>query len=228
MFSNPLKQAAEEYLYTSDNSVREKTKQQLIRAGSNAVAPLINALTVTLRKLNSASWGKKTINAITEALIEQGVLGGEYADMMRDQARQMSDEDEGMSLAQVMHSQKAVAHTWQVISQIGENAIRALFLLVNGRDKRLCLAALLALSSEENPSNLILNLVVTSVPFHKTFSNDPMEYVTQMLIAYPLVLRGDQRVCEIIAQLCDATNNTESEFYESVINEAIYMIAKSK
>lgn len=229
MFSNPLKQAAEEYLSTSDSSVRERTMQQLIRAGSSAVAPLIDALIVTLRKLNSASWGKKEMEAFFEEVISRDLVGGEYADMLREQIRQTPDKSgDGMSMAQVMFSREAVAHTWQVISQIGESAIRALFTLVNGRDKRARLAALLALSAEENPSRLILNLVATSAPFHQTFSNDPMEAAAQVLTLRTLGLSGDRHAGEAIAQICAANNATESEFYEGVVDEAIYLIAKSK
>ena len=125
MFSNPLKQAAEGYLYTDDNSERERSKQQLIRAGSSAVAPLIDGLIVTLRKLNSASWGKKEVQGFTDA-VEQ-YLGDEFAEMLRQQNRDMPDrEGDGMSMAQVMFSREAATRTWQVVSQIGESAIRAL------------------------------------------------------------------------------------------------------
>jgi hypothetical protein len=227
MFSNPLKQAAEDYLYTDDDSVRERTKQQLVRAGSSVVAPLIDALIVTLRKLNSASWGKSEMQAFTDAVAE---MLGPYADRMRQEINAMPDrEGDGMSMAQVVFSREAVEHTWQVISQIGESGIRALFMLINGRDKHLRLAAMLALSAEENPSRLILNLLMTSAPFlQETHSDDLIEDRMQLLILRTLGLSGDRHASEMIDQSCRALNMTESEFYEEIINEAIYLIAKSK
>ena len=125
MFSNPLKQVAEEYLYTDDNSVRERTKQQLIRAGSSAVAPLIDALIVTLRKFNSASWGKKRMEIFADVMIKEGLLGGKYADMMKEQIHEMpNQEGDGISFMQSKVSRDARDCAWQVISQIGESAIK--------------------------------------------------------------------------------------------------------
>lgn len=227
MFSNPLKQAAEGYLYTDDNSERERSKQQLIRAGSSAVAPLIDGLIVTLRKLNSASWGKKEVQGFTDA-VEQ-YLGDEFAEMLRQQNRDMPDrEGDGMSMAQVMFSREAATRTWQVVSQIGESAIRALFTLVNGRDKHIRLAALLALSAEDDPSRLVLNLLNASAPYRAPLSEDPVESMAQWLIVGTLGLGGDRQAGEMIDKFCRLENITENEFYEGAVGQGIYLIAKSR
>lgn len=225
MFSNPLKQAAEEYLYTSDEAVRERTKQQLVRAGPSAVAPLVNALIVTFRRLNSASWGKSELQSFADATAE---FLGPYADQLRQQLNDMPDSGDGMSMAQVMFSREACSNAWQVILQFGEQGIRALFNVINGRDKRLCLAALLALSAEENPSRFILNLLMTSAPAQENFSDKPIESMTQTLVLRTLGLSGDSKAREMIVEFARGNNITEGEFYEGAVNQSIYLLAKSR
>lgn len=229
MFSNPLKQAAEEYLYTNDDSARERAKSQLVRAGSKAVGPLIDALSVTFRKLSSAAWGKRDLTNYVDEVERRGILSGDYLDKLREDIRGMPDsKGPGMSMASSIYSRKACSYAWQVISQIGEDAVRSLFSFVNGRDKRARLTALLALSAEENPSRLVINLVATSKPFHEDFSNDPMEAAAQMLTLRTLGLSGDRRAQEMITQFCAANSVTENEFYDGLIDQAIYLLLESK
>ncbi len=223
MFSNPLKQAAEEYLYTNDSSVRERTRQQLVRAGSSAVAPLIDALIVTLRKLKSASWGKSQMQAYADAVSE---FLGPYADQLRQEINAMPDrEGDGMSIAQAMFSREACEKAWQVISQMGESGVRALFALINGRDTRVRLAAMLALSMEENPSRYILSSLATSAPFQKGFSSE-IEVAAGLLALRIMAASGDRRAREMLDQYGRELGVGGSEFADALIDQAILLLAK--
>lgn len=226
MFSNPLKQAAEEYLYTNDSTVRERTQQQLVLAGARTVAPLIDALILTLRKLSSASWDRKKMDDFADALEDSGVLGGQYLELFRQQIKEIPDrEGDGMSMAQAMFSRKACSYAWQVISQIGESGIRALFNLINGRDKRVRLAAMLALSTEENPSRFILNSLMTSAPFQKTQSSE-IETAAGLLVLRMMALSGDRRARELLDASGQKLGLSGSEFAEMLIDQSILLLAK--
>jgi hypothetical protein len=223
MFSNPLKQAAEEYLYTNDSMVRERTRQQLICAGTSVVAPLIDALIVTLRKLKSASWSKSQMQAYTDAVAE---FLGPYADKMRQEINAMPDrEGDGMSMAQAMFSREACNHTWQVISQIGESGVRALFTLINGRNKRVRLAAMLALSTEENPSRFILNSLMTSAPYQETSSSE-IEMAAGLLVLRMMAMSGEQRAKEMLGEFGEKGGLSGSEFADALIDQGILLLAK--
>lgn len=224
MSSNPLKQVAEEYLDTDDEAVRERTRQRLVRAGASAVAPLIDALLVTLCKLKSASWDKRQMQEFVDAVAE---LVGPYADQLRQKlVDTMPDhEGDGMSIAQAMFSREACDKAWQVISQIGESGVRALFALINGRDHRVRLAAMLALSMEENPSRYILNSLATSAPFQKGFSSE-IEVAAGLLALRMMALSGEQRAKEILAQYGRELGLSGNEFADALIDQAILLLAK--
>lgn len=223
MFSNPLKQAAEEYLYTNDDSVRKRTRQQLVRAGASAVAPLIDALIVTLRKLKSASWGKSQMQAYADAVSE---FLGPYAEQFRQEINAMPDrEGDGMSMAQAMFSREACSLAWQVIAQIGESGVRALFTLVNGRDKRVRLAAMLALSMEEYPSRFILNSLAVSATFQQGFSSE-IEVAAGLLALRIMALSGDQRAKEMLERYGRELGVSGSGFADALIDQGILLLAK--
>jgi len=229
MFSNPLKQVAEEYLYTDDNSVRERTKQQLIRAGSSAVAPLIDALIVTLRKFNSASWGKKRMEIFADVMIKEGLLGGKYADMMKEQIHEMpNQEGDGISFMQSKVSRDARDCAWQVISQIGESAIKALFVIVNDRDKLKRLTAAFALSAEEHPSRFVVNSIITFMPILQKLGGDEIGEVTGGLLVRTLALSGDKNAIELMSDIARRGDINYDECNEMMIDGAIILIAKSR
>ena len=229
MFSNPLKQVAEEYLYTDDNSVRERTKQQLIRAGSSAVAPLIDALIVTLRKFNSASWGKKRMEIFADVMIKEGLLGGKYADMMKEQIHEMpNQEGDGISFMQSKVSRDARDCAWQVISQIGESAIKALFVIVNDRDKLKRLTAAFALSAEEHPSRIVVNSIITFMPILQKLGGDEIGEVTGGLLVRTLALSGDKNAIELMSDIARRGDINYDECNEMMIDGAIILIAKSR
>lgn len=223
MFSNPLKRVAKDYLYTNDSAVRERTRQQLVRAGATAVAPLIDALIVTLRKPKSASWGKKEMQEFVDAVAE---FLGPYADQMRQEINAMPDrKGDGMSIAQAMLAREACDKAWQVISQIGESGVRALFTLINGRNRRVRLAAMLALSMEESPSRYILNSLMTSVPFQKGFSNET-EMAAGLLALRIMALSGERRAREMLDEYGQELGLSGSTFADALIDEAILLLAK--
>lgn len=223
MFSNPLKQIAEEYLSTTDSKVRETTQRQLIRAGSSAIPPLIDALIVTLPKFNSASWGNKEIGAFVNAMEE---FLGPYADRMRQEINATPDrQGDGMSMAQATLSREACSHVWQVISQIGESGVRALFTLINGRDKRVRLATMLALSTEENPNRFILNSLITSAPYQETFSSE-IEMATGFLMLRMVAMSGDQRASSVLKEYGQKAGMSGSELADALIDQGILLLAK--
>jgi hypothetical protein len=223
MFSNPLKQAAEEYLYTNDSTVRERTEQQLVRAGTNAVAPLIDALILTLRKLKSSSWGKSELLDYADTVAD---LLGAYADQMREEINAMpNSEGDGMSMAQATFSREACHQAWQVISQIGESGVRALFTLINGRDKRVRLAAMLALNSEENPNRFIINSLMTSAPYLEPHPSE-IETVAGLLVFRIKALSGDQEAKERLDEYGQKLGLSGSEFANVLIDKSILLLAK--
>lgn len=223
MFSNPLKQAAEKYLSTSDNMERERNRQQLVRAGASAVSPLIDALIVVLRNLKSASWGKREMSEYADAIAE---FLGPYAEHMRREIEAMPDrQGNGMSMAQAMLSREACDKAWQVISQIGESGVRALFALINGRDARVRLAAILALSIEENPSRYILNSLATSAPFQRGFSSE-IEVAAGLLALRIMASSGDRRATEMLDQYGREFGMRGSEFADALIDQGILLLAK--
>jgi len=227
MFSNPLKQAAEEYLSTKDDAVRDQFKQQLIRAGSSAVAPLVDALIVRFRQLSANVMGKKEMDALTDEMERQGILTGTYLEELREQFRDTPDrKGPGMSIASALYSIEACSRAWQVISQIGELGVRALFDLINGRDKRMRLAAVLAFSGEENPSRFLVNSLMISAPFQEVSSGSDLENATQMLAVRTLALSGDRHAQDIIEQFCSANNVSETEFRNDFVERCIYLLLK--
>lgn len=229
MFSNPLKQVAEEYLYTSDSSVREQTQRQLIRAGSSAIPLLMDALIVTLRKFNSASWGKKRMEIFADVMIKKGLLGGKYADMMKEQIREMSNQEgDGISFMQTKISREARDFAWQVISQIGESAIKALFVIVNDRDKLKRLTAAFALSAEEHPSRFVVNSIITFMPTLQKLGGDEMGEATVGLLIRTWSLSGDKNAIELMSDIAQHGEMSYDECNEMIIDVAMTLIAKSK
>lgn len=134
-------------------------------------------------------------------------------------------EDEGMSVAQAMFSREACNKAWQVISQIGESGVRTLFALINGRDQRVRLAAMLVLSMEENPSRYILNSLATSVPFQEGFSNET-EAIAGLLALRIMALGGNWRSREILDEYGRKLGLSGSDFANALIDQAIFLLAK--
>ncbi|MEM4203884.1 MAG: hypothetical protein QXS54_07430 [Candidatus Methanomethylicaceae archaeon] len=221
MFLEPLRQAAENYLYTNDGAIQEQTRQQLVHAGTSAVVPLIEALLVTLRKFKSASWGKRQMQDFVDMVAE---FVGPYADELRREIEGMPDrEGEGLSMAQSVFSRQACERAWQVISQIGESGVRALFALVNGKDQRVRLAAMLVLNMEENPSRYILNALATSAPFQKEISSE-VDAVAGLLALRIMALSGERRAREMLDQYGREFELSGSDFADALIDHAIFLL----
>ncbi len=227
MFSNPLKQAAEDYLYTNDSSVRERTQQQLLSAGPGAVAPLIDALIITLRKLKSASWGKREMGAYVNAIGQY--LGDQYSEMLRQQLRGMPDRDSGgISLMHAALGREARAHAWQIISQLGESGVRTLFTIINSRDKLRRVSATLILSAEERPNRFIVNSILTSTPFQETFGGTEMDEVVASLLLRSLAFVGERNAIQTLNELCAQNNMSIDQFNEVIVDSAISVVAHSR
>jgi hypothetical protein len=95
MFSSPLAHAADEYLQTTDASVRERTRQQLVSAGASAIEPLVGALIKTLREGKSRSLGRKEMNHFIDELGRQGVFDEDHLKVLRQQTRGIPDRKDG-------------------------------------------------------------------------------------------------------------------------------------
>jgi hypothetical protein len=157
-------------------------------------------------------------NAVSEFL-------GPYAEQLRQEINAMPDrEGDGMSMAQATFSREACGKVWQVVSQIGESGVRALFTLVNGRDQRVRLAAILALSNEANPSRFILNSLMISAPYQETSSSE-IEMVTGLLVLRMIAISGDQRARSMLEEYGQKGGLSGSEFADALIDQGILLLA---
>jgi len=180
-------------------------------------------------QFNSASLGKKKMEIFADVMIKEGVLGGKYADMVKEQIRGMSDQEgNGISFMQAGVSRKARDHAWQVISQIGESAIKALFVIVNDRDKLKRLTAAFALSAEEHPSRFVVNSIITFMPVLVKLVGDEMGEATGGLLVRTLSLSGDKNAIEEMSDFAQRGDMSYDECNEMIIDGAIILIAKSR
>jgi len=164
-----------------------------------------------------------------DVMIKEGVLGGKYADMVKEQIRGMSDQEgNGISFMQAGVSRKARDHAWQVISQIGESAIKALFVIVNDRDKLKRLTAAFALSAEEHPSRFVVNSIITFMPILQKLGGDEIGEVTGGLLVRTLALSGDKNAIELMSDIARRGDINYDECNEMMIDGAIILIAKSR
>jgi hypothetical protein len=100
-----------------------------------------------------------------------------------------------------------------------------LFRLINGREKRVRLAALLAMTCDENPTRWIISSLMASAPFQEQPSSE-IDAVAGGLVLKVMATGGDQRTMEVLEEHDREAGLNAGEYADAAVYAGIMLLAK--